>query len=185
MRYTSDIYFDGICIYLTSELKAATIPKLFLVLINIAAWVGFVVISIYIPGEEVISLIFPTVLIPLLLIFFLVRFTAWNLWGKEYLVINTKSITYMRSYGLIETKNKTIRIEKKLFAGFKKIKVFQQTEYGILEFWDYDQNDYPRIIFETAILMTKASAEDVISLIVELYNHEFFERKQIIPFTAN
>lgn len=185
MKNTSSIHFDGICIYLNSEIKAATIGKIILLLFNAAAWTGFIFMASYVPGEEIKSFILPMVLIPVILIFVAGRYTTWNLWGKEYIIINTKAITYSRSYGIIKTNDKVIKIENTLGIAYERIRFFGEKEYGELHFFDYDKNNNPKNIFETTILITKERAEEIIALIKELYRIEFYEKENIVPFTNN
>ena len=185
MKNISTVHFDGICIYLNSEIRAALIGKVILILFNLIAWTGFIALASSVPGNEVKSFLFAFIIIPVILIFIVGRFTAWNLWGKEFIIVNTKAITYSKSYGIIQTKDTIIKIEKSLGFAYQSVRIDGNKEFGELHFFDYDENNNPKNIFETTILMTKEIAEEVISNIEDLYEREYFEKEKIVPYTLN
>jgi hypothetical protein len=185
MKNKSTVHFDGICIYLNSEIRVALIGKVILIVFNLIAWAGFMALALSVPGEEVKSFLIAFFIIPAFLIFIVGRYTAWNLWGKEFIIVNTKAITYSRSYGIIQTNDTIIKIEKSLAFSYNRVRIDGEKEFGELHFFDYDENNNPRNIFETTILMTKEIAEEVIANIEDLYSREYIEKETCAPYSLN
>jgi hypothetical protein len=184
MQNISKVQFDEICIYLNSEVRIPTYAKIILIIINLFLWTGFIFIASSINANQVKSFFIPSVLIIVFLVF-VGRFTTWNLWGEEFVIINTKALTHYKSFGIVQTNKSVIKIEKTLAFVYNKVKVEDETEFGDLHFFDYDENNNPIQIYETNILMTKEIAEEVISKIKLLYELEFYEKEKIIPYTLN
>lgn len=184
MHNNSKIHFDGKCIYINSEVRIALWVKLILILINIMLWTGFIFLLISIKANEVKSFILPFVLITTFLVF-VARFTTWNLWGEEFIIINTKVLTHYKSFGIIQTNKTVIKINNTMGYAYSKVKFEDGAELGDIYFYEYDENNNPLLIYETNVLMTKETAEDVINKIENLFELAFFEKEKIIPFTLN
>jgi hypothetical protein len=184
MRNTCQVHSDGICVYIDTKVKSAIIGKIILIVFNIVLWSFYLFFALSTHGNEVKGLFLPLVLIPIILIFILGRYTLWNLWGKELIRINTKNITFQRSYGIITTNENQISLYR-LGWTYSKIRFFKGLEYGKLFFYNYDKNDIPKLVFENTILIQKIDAEIIIQNIVEIFENRFCEANNFHPFTLN
>ncbi len=154
-----------------SNVGAALTGKIILIVLNLLGWSLFLFAAISIPGEEIGSFIIPLVIFVLILVFGLGRYTTWNLWGSEFVRINTKSLSYSRSYGIIQTTEKVIEI-KSLAVSYEKIRFFGDVEHGRLIFFDYDDLDNPFEVFQTTILISKIKIDEFLAMIENLYRPE-------------
>lgn len=171
MKNRTNLHSDGICIYMDSHVGAALTGKIILIVMNLLGWSLFLLTAISIPGEEMGSFIIPLVIFVLLLVFGLGRYTSWNLWGSEFLRMNTKSLSYSRSYGIIQTTEKVIEI-KSLAVSYEKIRFFDDVEHGRLIFFDYDDLDNPFEVFQTTILISKFKIDEILDMIEHIYRPE-------------
>jgi len=99
------------------------------------------------------------------------------LFGKEYIIINTKSLSYYRDYGIYKTNLKTLR-NNKLGTGFEWSRTFDNIEYGNLMFEKYnDENDLPEHLYTTSVVLKFENIEKIDKEISKLYkiktNQEF------------
>ena len=131
MRNVIDINSDGINIYLTLEVKTSKIIKILLIIVLffIVVLLGFLLSILNIKEEP--KLLFPMIIIPILVFYFLVRYVLWNLFGKETIVINRKSISSSLDYGLYKTNLKTVLVNR-LGFGEEFIREFEGGEV-----WQY------------------------------------------------
>ncbi|MHC1774164.1 MAG: hypothetical protein AB9834_02005 [Lentimicrobium sp.] len=171
MNNRVNLHSDGICIYMDSYVGAALTGKIILIVMNLLGWSLFLYAAISIPGEEMGSFIIPLVIFVLVLVFGLGRYTSWNLWGSEFLRINTKSLSYSRSYGIIQTTEKVIEF-KSLAVSYEKIRFFDGVEHGRLIFFDYDDLDNPFEVFQTTILIPKLEIDEILDMIENLFRPE-------------
>lgn len=184
MRNYCKVDSDGICVYINTKVISAKIGVIILIIINLIAWPGYIYLATIIPVQKESGLIIPLIIFLLFLIFGLGRYTAWNLWGQEYIRINTKSINYFRSYGIISTNEKKIKI-KRPGLSYEKFKTFDDIEYGKLYFYDYDEDNNPILVFETTILIQKEDAITIIKEIDLVHQNEYYDVNNIVPITMN
>lgn len=112
---------------------------------------------------------FAIVFLSILIVAFPIRYFYWNLYGKENLIINLKSISYNHEYGFIKTNLKTIptndlgiKVDIRREEGNKR--------YGVMQFFDYDElTDLPDLIHETTILIEESKLEELSRDIQRLY----------------
>src|SRR5690606_16432638 len=87
--------YDDICVYATTVVKATIISKIILALINFILLVAITVFFI----EHILLAAMAFLGLELLVI----KYTLWNLFGEERLIINTKTISYQQHYGFFTT----------------------------------------------------------------------------------
>lgn len=158
---------DGASVYLDLTLVSSLTGRIILIILNLLLWTGFILIFSIIPKEEISSFIFPAILIIAFLIYVPVRFTFWNIWGKEFIRISPRSISHSRSYGIINTNEKTININRFGFA-YEVTKKYGGEDYGTFYFYNYHDNDSPELIFENSIHISKEIAEEITELLESL-----------------
>lgn len=183
MKNRTELHFDGICLYIDSKVGAALPGKIILIMANLIGWTLFLYAALSIPGEYLRDFIFPMIIFFLILIFILGRYTLWNLWGAEFIRINNKSLSYFRSYGILQTSEKVIKLKTPGFR-YEKIRYFEDVEHGILFICDYDDLDNPFEIFQTTVLISKLKIDEIFVILKKIYNPEesFDELKNIISF---
>ncbi len=109
----------------------------------------------------------------------------WNLFGKENLIINTKSLSYYRDYGVYRTNLKTLK-HKRLATGFEWARTFDNIEYGNLIFEKYnDENDLPEHLYTTSIILNFESIEKINKEISKIYEIRMDEELDFHPISLN
>lgn len=90
-----------------------------------------------------------------LLYIFPIKYLLWNLFGKEHLIINTKSISHSFDYGFIKTNLSTQPVNR-LETYYQQRMSDETNEFGQLVFYNYRQdNNLPELIYTTNALLKK------------------------------
>ena len=185
MKNSISLRSDGINVYATMSVKANIIGKIILSILVTLLVVFFVFITSSIELQEFGKAIIPLLLFFGILFFFTFRYLFWNLFGKEELVINTKTVSYCYDYGVIKTNLKTVHYNK-LGTGFVSCRVVDGVEFGNLKFYNYRKEDnLPDIIHQTSVLIDVQSINELYMLILQVYENEFFEKNNFIGFSIN
>lgn len=185
MKNNYEISNDGINVYITlfvnSHFIGKTILTVFvLFLIGILCYLPFTVSE-----ENISDSIFPFLIFGILVFVFPVRYLLWNLFGKENLIINTKSISYSRDFGIYKTNLKTLNY-KRLGTGFENTRTFENIKYGNLVFVKYnDENDLPEQIYSTSVVLNFESLEKIDQEISKIYEAKMDEEFDFHPFSLN
>jgi hypothetical protein len=156
---TAGIYSDDICVYVSVSANNGLTGKIALALADLLVFIVlyFAIIE-WIPGLLICTL---------LLLMLLTRFTLWSFFGKENLIINTKSVSYQNDYGFFKTPYTTKLIKNKLVV--VNHKTDEPEGYVNCGFITYDATDLPVDIYD---MVFPISAEDSIymqGLIEHLY----------------
>lgn len=182
---TTTVDSDGKNIVINSFVKTAMEGKVILVLIMslfiVYTTIPFVVFPVH-KGDN--GFIFIIVLFGILLLYFLGKRFLWNTFGKETVVINTKSISYQYDYGILRTTLTTIPY-KELKVLYEKVKDIGDVEYGNLHFIDYDEVNLPNTVYETTVLLSKKDADIILNMLVTLFHIEFADKYNLPPFSPN
>ena len=154
----SESHSDGICVYVLTEVNKSVASKL-LILVADALILSVLIFSIteWIPGLFICTLIF---------LAFLAWCTLWAFWGKENLIINTKSLSYQHDYGFFKTKFTIKPIHARLIV------ISRKTEDGDMHcsFVSYQEsNDLPLEIYSMTLPISEKECERINTLIGELY----------------
>ncbi|MBL4642981.1 MAG: hypothetical protein JKY44_05260 [Flavobacteriaceae bacterium] len=185
MKNEININSDGINVYVIMEIRIHNGLKVVLVGVTITVIVLLVFLLSMLDVKEEPKLIFPMVTIPLLVFYFLVRYTLWNLFGKENLIINTKSISSNFEYGWYKTNLKTILIDR-LGFGQEFVREFELVKYGNLNLYNYDKLTHlPEVIYSTSIELTLDEIKEIENKISEIFIDEFREVNKFTPFSEN
>jgi len=150
MKNICEISSDGHCVYLTSVVKSNLIGKIILILFN-AAVISLLVLLTNIfsdPGSG--SAVIGFLIVLVLYITTLLRYTLWNFWGRENISISTETIKYHFDYGFFSTKEKIIHFEN-LSTGFD---CREDETLGKVYFYDLDENKQQIEIFSTTVVLS-------------------------------
>ena len=82
--------------------------------------------------------------------------TLWYGFGKEKLIINTKSLRYQYMYGLYTTKIETQPIKRALNVSLTPSRERNGLEYFNVIFETYNKFDVPEEIYRTSLAITRA-----------------------------
>lgn len=185
MKNEYEIRANGVHVHVTSCSQVNKLTKILLLSLMpfTAALIAWLFIFLN-PLDETIIL-FPLALISLTLIFFTARLVAWKIYGKEHIIVNTKSVSYYYEYGFLQTKIYTTDYHK-LALGFESICYKNSVEMGKLLLVNYNEkNHLPEPIFESSILLPKEKLVEIDLCIRQLFAIEFFEAHRFIPFSLN
>jgi hypothetical protein len=176
---------DGINVYAELRVKANLIGKVILSIMVSFLIIFFIFIFSNLNAEEVGPSILGIFLIAIFSVGIPAKFLFWNLFGKEYLIVNTKSISYHYDYGIFRTKLKTIKYHR-LGTGFEKHKTHDNITKGYLVFYNYNaDNDIPEIIHQTTVLVEDDKVRLLDYEIDKVFENEFNNHNGFIPFSQN
>jgi len=184
MKKNCNVGTDRVCVYVESHVNSSVIGKTILAIVSIIAWSGYLFFAASTPGTEMKTYAIPLIILFVVLVFGLGRYSAWNFWGKEFLRINTRSVSFSRSYGIIETKETIIKFNG-LSYNYEKINTHKNVAYGRIHLYDYDENNNPQQIFETSILIAETDVQQIFEKVDELFANEFMEDKGLNSIILN
>lgn len=185
MNNTINIRSDGINVYAELRVKANLIGKVILSLLVTFLFVFFSFIFLNLNPEELGPAILGILVVAIFFIGIPTKFLIWNLFGKEYLIVNTKSISYQYDYGIFRTKLKTINYHR-LGTGFEKHKINKEITKGYLIFYNYNaENDLPEVVHQTTVLVEDDKIKLLDNEINRVFENEFNNQNGFIPYSAN
>lgn len=185
MRNTINKHNDGINFYATFNVKANTLGKVVLSIMILLLMIVYIFIISTITKNEIREMIFPMILIFVLILVFPVRYLLWNSFGKETLIVNTKTISFCYDYGIFKTNLKTIHFDR-LGTGFQLIREENDIEFGKLIFYNYRFKDnLPEVIHQTSVMLDTIDINEIDQEISNLFVNEFDERNGFIPYSVN
>ncbi|UUV20738.1 hypothetical protein [Paenimyroides aestuarii] len=163
---------DTINLYLELNVRASFFGKTLLLITILIALIPlfFFARDSYKNPENSSDFILPAIIIIGLIIIFPVRYLIWNSFGKEFIIINAKTISYNYNYRIITTNLKTIPFNK-LATRIDIVKEENNIEYGKLVFFNYHkETNLPELIFETSVLLCLDDLKKIEHSIWELLN---------------
>lgn len=173
MKNTVEITNDGACVYLNSAVKPGIIAKVTLVLLNLFSLLLFVVIAYatWNTNTPRVFLFAICVLLPVVYVVSIGRLTLWNLFGKEYVIINTKSLSFKRSYGVLAGKLKVLPY-KGLHYTIKETEKHFDIAYGIINFAQHNSLGHSVNLFTTSITLPLKQLNYLVEQITFLFTLE-------------
>lgn len=143
---------DSINLYVTLEINPSKRRKFFLffcILLMISVPISLITII----DSEPQDFIIPIPIISFLIFYFIIRYFLWNIYGKENIIINNKTISYNRDFGLYQTKYTSNHYYKLDFA-IEHVKKDNNVELGELIFINFsEETQLSEVIFQTSILI--------------------------------
>lgn len=166
---------DGICVYASVGVKTTLIGKIYLAVMHAAV---LTVIGIALKQW-----------IPLLLLSFLaiegwlIKFTFWNLFGKEHLIINTKSVSFQYDYGFFKTEYVTREVNRVLDIRLSIAEA--ETKRMFLHFISCNQNDILVEIHSVTLPVTELEGERLARLVKQLFVDTFTDQYELPQIHMN
>jgi len=170
------IYNDEVCIYVSTSANNPLWAKAVLLLADllIVFIISFALIE-WIPGLLLLNMV---------ILFFLSRYTLWNIYGKEYLIISAKSFSYQHDYGFFRTNNTTKSINK-LALKVTAIKQDGDEKWLRLLFHSYDSLNLPVEIYSMSFYIPQHEIEHLNILINNTFLDEMSERYSLPTINLN
>lgn len=185
MRNIVHKHNDGINFYATFQVKANPVGKVVLSLMLLVLMTVYIFVVSTITKNDLRETLFPMILVFVLILLFPVRYLLWNLFGKETLIVNTKTISYRYDYGIIRTNLKTIPFDR-LGIGFHVERIENTMEHGKLLFYNYRKEDHlPVLIHQTSVLLDTIDRNEIDLEISSLFMHEGSENNGFFPYSEN
>lgn len=172
----SEIYSDGVCVYVSVSVSNPFIGKLALVFANLLI---LTVIGLGIAWQ------IPAMVICFLLLFMLLaKYSLWNFFGQENLIINTRSVSYQNDYGLFKTRYVIKRLQSRLIISHSLYKA--SPGCVLCSFGSYKQVDNtPFEIYSMTFPMTEADAKYLNTLIEKLFIDDMSKRYDLPQIILN
>lgn len=154
MKNIAEIKNDGACVYLDSSIKPDRNAKITLLLINVFFFTifGIIVYASWAEKMSLFTLFAVYLLLPAIYGISLGRLTLWNLFGREYVIINTKSVSFRRYYGIFTSKLKVLPYKGLHYAITETVK-YAGIPYGTINFAHHNQQGHSINLFTTSITL--------------------------------
>lgn len=183
MKNSIKIRTDSYNVYISLIVKNTRLTKIFLVLgmlfLTTLMFFLFSKIEMELDSKLII------VLITLVLYSIPVKYFLWNFWGKENLIINTKSLSYSFDYGIIKPNIRTKNFDK-LELYYDLGQIDYQQEGGHLLFYNYrNDNHLPELLYKTNVILLRIEIEEITKKINELYLREHNKNFEYVKFSEN
>ncbi|MDX5345951.1 MAG: hypothetical protein LPK19_01780, partial [Hymenobacteraceae bacterium] len=170
MKNICKVFSDGTCIYIDLYVKSAWIGRFFLFAFNLFIFSGLLFLlvkveDVYIGQVLVASAVFLT-----FYGFTVVRYTLWNFFGHESIIINTKTLTTQSDYGFFLSKPKTIELNGWALEYAQK----QETKAGVqhtIQIFTYDEHDRPVFVYETGVTILQEDCEMITKVLTDYINN--------------
>ena len=107
--------------------------------------------------------------------FFVIKYTLWNLFGEERLIINVKSLSYQQHYGFFTTPYHTINFNKKItLLPYDEIIEGDKTYVKFL-FESYNENSLPEVIYHSVLNVHEGDFKKLKKEIARLFMDEMMD----------
>ncbi len=155
------LHYDGICVYAISKIKPNLVAIMILTFVNV---VLITVITLFATeGLPIPAIVFG------LAELFIIKYTLWNFFGEERLIINDKTLSYQQHYGFFTTALHTIAFNKKIWIiDYDKVSL-GNTSYVKFLFESYDKNSLPEVIYHSVLNITEADFKKFLQYIERLF----------------
>ncbi len=185
MKNSITIDNDGLNIYATLTVKANPIGKVVLgiIVLLLTALLLFAITNL--PQKDAGQFALPLIILAAFILIVPFRYLIWNMFGKEKLLINTKSLSYSYEYGFATTGYKTIKFDS-LGSGFEFVRRMKTTDLGKLLFYNYDKDTgLPILIYQTSVLVSESELGELDNEISSLFESDFYDRHGFVGFSQN
>ena len=180
-----DIQSDGINVFATLKVGASKTGIRIVSIFILTEIIIFIFLANQAFSDKDIKMFLILITIFIIFIGFPIKYLLWNTYGKEYLIVNTKSLSFYYDYGFFKTRLRTIKF-RDLASGFDKIHLKDNKEYGKILFYDYNKdNNLPELIHETTVILSSDQAEKLISEIHKVFLDQYFDEMDFVSFSSN
>ena len=156
--------YDGVCVYVTTTVKAGITAKIILSFINLVL-LGIIILF-------TVEHIFIASIVFFGFELLVIKYTLWNLLGEERLIINAKSLNYQQHYGFFTTSLHTINFNKKIIIRPYEEVFEADVKYSKFLFESYDENNLPIVIYQSVLNIATDSFAKLVMQIEQLFLDE-------------
>ena len=153
--------YDGICIYATSIVKPSIAAKFILSFLNFCMLGIIVLFSTY----QVFLAVFFFLIIELIVI----RYTLWNLFGEERVIISAKSLSYQQHYGFFTTTLQTITLYKRISVLPYETITKRNQDYVKFLVQSYNESSLPEVIYHSVLHLNNENFDKLLQHIDRLF----------------
>jgi hypothetical protein len=177
-KSTLELNYDGICLYATLKVGTSKVANTILIGLNVLLASAIVIFLIEAVPAAAIAFA--------LLAIFLVKYTLWNIFGEERLVINTKTVSVQHHYGFFTTALQTFAFNQRL-----SIVPFDNTPTGDENYLKFliqsyhPENDLPSILFESALNLGETDYQKFVKYTNRLFTDELSKTYELPAFHLN
>jgi len=160
----------GDTVYLSICIK----PKFYTYILLLVA-VVIAVIPFLFDGFKTVDSGMASLAFMILWILFPLKYAWWNVFGKEMLIINRKSISYQYHYGFIKNNLKTVTYQN-LSARFQPFLIDKEKKLGKIYFYEEsEKTGLPNLLHSTSIYILQSQYDTVMEEINLLFlrHHTF------------
>ncbi|MBD8489699.1 hypothetical protein IFO69_13160 [Echinicola sp. CAU 1574] len=159
---------NNVNVYLTFTPNPPLVLKLILITFCLIVFTAPVFIIINVEESEIGKFILGMSIYYLLMFLSLGRYTLWNIFGEERLIVSTRSISHQHHYGFFDTNLKTQKFDT-IYIQFQKTNTVNDIDYGKIEFYSQDENGILTILYETTIIVSEDKIKESINDIEKLF----------------
>jgi hypothetical protein len=185
MKDKINISTDGVCVYIDSQIQISRFDRISVILLSLFAFAPFFIMIYSFSTDNSKELVFGMISYLVIVGGITLRFALWKLFGEEFISVNTKSIKYQRSYGIIRINPKTIEINELSIAFNKRETDKDGQELGNIYFYDYDQHDQSSLVFESTMFMNYKLYEEFESQLSFIFFNKRAKNGEIGVITLN
>lgn len=185
MKNRIEISTDGVNAYANIEVNASKIGIRILSIFLVLEILGVIGLFSQAKSGEIASVIIPFLIVLILFVGLPVIYLLWNLYGKETLIVNTKSISWAYDFGFFKTNLKTVKYNR-LGTGYEKVRGEEGDEVGRLILLNFREDDnLPEVIHQTTVLLNRKEIQEFDNEISYIFENEFLNKNSFIPFSIN
>ncbi len=185
MKNRINIKVDELNIYASIEVNASKIGMRILSTLLLIEFLVFVYLFSTTSLDEISQFVVPMIFSLILFVGIPVKYLLWNLYGKEEIIINSKSISWSYDYGFFKTNMETVTFDR-LSTNFEHVRQTGNVDIGRLLFINYRAEDnLPEILHQTTALLSKSDIEYFDNQISKIFISEFLDDYGFIPFSNN
>jgi hypothetical protein len=161
------IDYDGINVSLLIEVEASRIAKV--------AMFFVIAFGIAVLGIALVEWLLGLLIAAVLWLILFGWLCLWNLFGKELLIINSKSLSYQHTYGFYVTPLETKRIYRAMNISLVPALEKQGKLLYHLVFESFNHNDLPEELYRTALPISS----DELETLKKYIRRSYFEKVSI------
>ncbi len=154
MKNTAYIRNDGSAVFLDTTIRPDRVVWFTLILVNLFIWAVFALIVAATLGEDLprFSLLAIYVLLPVFYGISLGKTTLWNLFGRETVIVTTRSVVCQRHYGLFKTTARVFPFQE-LNVSVSETETRSKTPCGYVDFSQKAETGLYMTFFTTSVLL--------------------------------
>jgi hypothetical protein len=177
-----EIYNDGVCVFVNNTIIPSRSFVRFIQVAIFACVLGILALNVSQTNSMLYQVSLILIVFPIVVIVPMLRTILWSLYGKESLVISTKSTVQNISFGVFSPNPSKYNYDHRVTFAFELLRTVNGVEEGFLHVNYYDADNQPIHLFQTRCYL---SVEDAKRILLEV--DRIFLNERLVPpdFSAN